>query len=100
MEEKNKQRKGHALKYLIDAGGSALFAGTGYLVSFPIATAYNLFAEQIPQLSDGRMIEGVGSAIKYGMLTGGEVALASGIAGLLLTNYGINWVRSLLGKKR
>jgi hypothetical protein len=103
MEEKNQKRNGLGLKeYLtpLTATGSAFCAGASYLVSFPIATAHNILFQQMPEMADGKVLERVYNSFTYGCQVGGELALVGGIAGLMVTVYGRDWVQSVLGIKK
>jgi hypothetical protein len=102
MEKEYKQKRSTELRNYftpLTATGSAFGAGAAYLVSFPIAAAYNL-VNQVPTMTDGKITDGLGNALMYGFQTGGEIALAGGIAGLLITACARDWVQSLLGMKK
>lgn len=102
MEEKYRQKRRSGLRdYFtpLTATGSAFGAGAAYLLSFPIATAYNLI-NQVPNMADGKLSDGLGNAFLYGFQTGGEIALIGGVGGLLLTACARDWVQSLLGMKK
>lgn len=79
--------------------GSALGAGTVYLVSYPIAVARNLY-EQLPAMLDGRVAQGLCDTFNYSCQGSGKAAFIGGIAGLLITIYGIDWIQSILGIKK
>ena len=55
---------------------------------------------EVASMADGKITDGLGNALMYGFQTGREVALASGVAGLLVTACARDWVQSLLGMKK
>jgi hypothetical protein len=100
MEEKNNQRKRSGTKYItpLTVLGSAIGAGSSYMLTFPIATAYSL-ATQLQTIGDGRITEGLYQAISTGSEIGGYAALAGGVVGLLATARIRKSIGSLFGRK-
>ena len=100
MEEKNNQKKRLGTKYITPFTmlGSAFTAGSSYMITFPIATLYNL-TTQLPNIGDGKVAERLYEAFSSGSEIGGYAALAGGIVGLLGTAYIRKGVKSLFGKK-
>jgi Na+/H+ antiporter NhaD/arsenite permease-like protein len=100
MEEKNSQKKRSETKYItpLTIFGSAIGAGSGYMITFPIATVYGL-AAQMPNIGDGRLVESLYQAVSTGSEIGGYAALVGGVAGLLTTAKIRKGVGSLFGKK-
>jgi len=101
MEEKNNQKKRSGTKYVtpLTLLGSAIGAGSTYMLTFPIATVYSL-ATQLPNIGDGRIAERFYDAFSSGSEIGGYAALAGGIVGLLGTAYIRRGVGSLFGRNK
>ena len=101
MEEKNNQKRRSEVKYITPFTilGSAIGAGTSYMIAFPIATVYNLVM-QIPNIGDGRIADGLCHAFTSGSEIGGYAALAGGAAGLLGAAYVRKGVGSLFGRNK
>ena len=87
------------IKGMTYIAGSALGAGAVYLVSYPIVLARNLY-EQLPAMLDGRVAQGLCNTFNYSCQGSGKAALVGGVAGLLITIYGIDWIQSILGIKK
>lgn len=101
MEEKNNQRKRSGTKYItpLTVFGSAVGAGSAYMLTFPIAAAYSLVA-QLPNIGDGRIAESLYVAFNSGSEVGGYAAMAGGIAGLFGTAYIRKGIGSLFGRNK
>jgi len=100
MEEKNSQKKRSGTKYItpLTILGSAIGAGSSYMVTFPIAAVYGL-ATQLPNVGDGRLVESLYQAVSTGSEIGGYAALLGGVAGLVGTAKIRKGVGSLFGRK-